>query len=161
MFPVSTPRLLRWLKPLTPMHEILRSRRIERGSTISAPKSITILFTPQFMQSNTHPQVTLKNSLLPLEKTPCILKVTYNPDFKFYAHVKSIVTGLHPESTSSRPLLVPTRVSKRKPYLTPICPLSYPFSCMQLPFDSPTSLIRFHNILSFWWVKELRAIIIT
>ena len=40
--------------------------------------------------------------------------------------------GLCPESTPSRSLLVPTEVSKRKPYLSPLYPLSGPFSCMQL-----------------------------
>ena len=39
---------------------------------ISAPKSTITLFTPQFALSDTHPQVTLNNSLLPLERTLCI-----------------------------------------------------------------------------------------
>ena len=41
----------------------------ERNLAISAPKSTITLFTPQFA----HPRVTLNNSILPLEKTPCIL----------------------------------------------------------------------------------------
>ena len=52
----------------------------ERGLAISAPKSTITLFTPQFAQSNTHTQVTLNISILPLEKTSCILRVTFVQD---------------------------------------------------------------------------------
>ena len=64
----------------------------ERGLAIFAPKSIITLFTPQFVQSNTHPQVSLHNSILPQERTPCILGVTFDPHFKFNGNVKSLVT---------------------------------------------------------------------
>ena len=41
------------------------------------------------------------NSILPLERTPCILGVTFDFDhhFKFDAHVKSIVTQASPRIT--------------------------------------------------------------
>ena len=48
----------------------------ERGLAISTPKSTITLFTPQFAQSHTHLQVTLNKSILPLERTPCILEWT-------------------------------------------------------------------------------------
>ena len=97
LFSVPTPTLLRRLKPLPSMHQILRSRRMNKVYLcISAPKSTITLFTPQFVQSNTHPQVTLNNSILPLERTPCILGVTFDPHFKFNAHVKSLVTRALP-----------------------------------------------------------------
>ena len=54
----------------------------EQDLAISALKSTITLFIPQFAQSNTHPRVTLNNSILPLERTPC----------KFNTHVKSLVT---------------------------------------------------------------------
>jgi len=63
----------------------------ERALAISAPKSTITLFTPQFAQSNIHPQVTLSDSVLPLERNPCILGVTFDPHLKFNAHVKSLV----------------------------------------------------------------------
>ena len=63
----------------------------ERGSAISAPKSNITFFTPQFAQIKTHHQVTLNICLLPLERTPLILGVTFDPRFKFNAHVKFIV----------------------------------------------------------------------
>jgi len=68
----------------------------ERGLAISASKSTITLFTSLFAQSNTHPKVTLNNSLLPLEKTPRILEVTFDPHFKFNAHVKYTVTRASP-----------------------------------------------------------------
>ena len=64
----------------------------ERGLAIYVPKSTIILFTSPFAQSNTHPQVTLNNSILPLERTQSIPGVTLDPHFKFNAHVKSLVT---------------------------------------------------------------------
>ena len=60
------------------------------GAT-SAPKSTITLFTPQFAQFNTHPKVTLNNSILSLERTACILGVTFGPHLKLNAHVKSLV----------------------------------------------------------------------
>ena len=68
----------------------------ERDLVISAEKSTITLFTPQFTQSNTHPQVTLNNSILPMKRTPCILGVTFDPHSKFNAHVKSLVTWALP-----------------------------------------------------------------
>jgi len=68
----------------------------ERGLAISAPKSTITLFTPKYAQSNTHPQVTLNNSILPLERNLCILGVPFDPYFKFNAHVKSLVTRALP-----------------------------------------------------------------
>ena len=47
------------------------------------------------MQSNTRPQVTFNNSLLPLQKTPHILG-TFDPHFKFNAPLKSRVTRALP-----------------------------------------------------------------
>ena len=41
----------------------------ERSLAISVPKSTITLFTPQFAHSNTHPQVTLNNSILPLRSS--------------------------------------------------------------------------------------------
>ena len=57
----------------------------ERGLAIYVPKSTIILFTSPFAQSNTHPQVTLNNSILPLERTQSIPGVTLDPHFKFNA----------------------------------------------------------------------------
>ena len=118
-------------------------------SKVSASKSTIPLFTPQIAQCNTHPQVTLINSLLPLEKKPHTLVVTSDLHFKFNAHDKFKVTLASPHinnSTSSMPLLVPTGVNKRKPYSSPICSFSDPFSCMQLPFGSSYLIQKLKNI---------------
>ena len=47
----------------------------ERDLVISTEKSTITLFTPQFTQSNTHPQVILNNSILTLERILCTLRV--------------------------------------------------------------------------------------
>ena len=56
---------------------------------------------------------------------PCILGVTFDTHFKLNAYARSLVNKALPKS--SRSLLVPTGVSKGKPYLSHICPLSGPF----------------------------------
>ena len=68
----------------------------ERSLVIAAPKPTITLFTPQIAQSSTHPQVTLNYSILPPERTFCILGVTFDPPFKFNVHVKSLVTRALP-----------------------------------------------------------------
>ena len=81
---------------LSTQSPIIEEWASERALAISAPKSTITLFTPQFAQSNIHPQVTLSDSVLPLERNPCILGVTFDPHFKFNAHVKSLVTRALP-----------------------------------------------------------------
>ena len=86
----------------------------ERGLAIFAPKSTITLLNPQFAQSNTNPQVTLNNTLLPLERTPCIIGVTFDPHFKFNTHVQFIVSRASPRINILKALAGTTEVSKRK-----------------------------------------------
>ena len=91
-----------------------------RALAISAPKSTITLFTPQFAQSETHPQVTLNNSILHLEKTACMLGVTFDPHFKVNAYIKSIV-----DRASPRINILMTLVSRESPASCPFllrCP---------------------------------------
>src|SRR5215469_10469650 len=59
--------------------------------TASVNKSSLTLLTPDRRESSTHPQVTLSNSPLPLNKTPAIIGVKYNPHMTFTPHVKEII----------------------------------------------------------------------
>ena len=58
---------------------------------ISEQKSSVTLFTPQTQQSHHHPQITMNNQLLPLNRNPKILGVTFDPHFNFNMHVTNIV----------------------------------------------------------------------
>ena len=60
------------------------------GLNIAPEKSTVTLFTPWTKQYNTHPQVTLNNELVPLNKTPKILGVTFDPMNTFSPHISSI-----------------------------------------------------------------------
>ena len=98
-FPVPTPTLIRGpsclsAEALSAYLSNIEEWAYEQGFAINAPKSINT----QFVQSNIHPQVTLNNSILPLERTPCILGMTFNPHLKFNTHVtsKSLVTRALP-----------------------------------------------------------------
>ena len=59
-----------------------------RGLTISAAKSTITLFTSDLHQSHLHPQVSLLNSPLPLNRNPRIPVVTFEPHFTFSPHIR-------------------------------------------------------------------------
>ena len=62
----------------------------ERELKVSAQKSTVTLFTPETQQGRFHPLVPLDGELLPLERTPKILGVTFDPHFHFHKHVEAI-----------------------------------------------------------------------
>ena len=54
LFSIPTPMLIRWLRVLLPIHQILRSGQISEVWPILLRKSTINLFIPQFAQSNIH-----------------------------------------------------------------------------------------------------------
>ena len=61
----------------------------ENRLTIAPAKSSITLFTPWSRQVGTHPQVSIDGNILPLDKNPKILGVTFDPLFTFGPHVKA------------------------------------------------------------------------
>ena len=53
---------------------------------ISATKSTVTLFTPDKHQFQTHPDITLEDTQLPLERSPKILEVIVDPSLSFHKH---------------------------------------------------------------------------
>ena len=53
---------------------------------ISAPKSTVTLFTPDKHQFQMHPDITLEDTQLPLERSPKILGVILDPSISFHKH---------------------------------------------------------------------------
>ena len=53
---------------------------------ISAPKSTVTLFTPDKHQFQIHPDITLEDTQLPLERSPKILGVIMDPSIYFHKH---------------------------------------------------------------------------
>ena len=53
---------------------------------ISAPKSTFTLFTPDKHQFQMHPDITLEDTQLPLERSPKILGVILDPSISFHKH---------------------------------------------------------------------------
>ena len=58
--------------------------------SIAPLKSSVTLFTTDNHQAQLHPQISINNTILPLDKTPTILGVTFDTSFSFTPHVKSI-----------------------------------------------------------------------
>ena len=57
---------------------------------MSAQKSAVTLFTSQTQQGRLHPLIPLNGTLLPLDRNPKILGVTFDPHFCFHKHVEAI-----------------------------------------------------------------------
>ena len=58
----------------------------DKSLLISAPKSTVTLFTPDKHQFQMHPDITLKDTQLPLERSPKILAVIMDPFLSFHKH---------------------------------------------------------------------------
>ena len=56
----------------------------ENSLLISAPKSTVTLFTPDKHQFQTHPDITLEDTQLPLDRNPKILGVIMDPSLSFH-----------------------------------------------------------------------------
>ena len=69
----------------------------ERGLALNPTKSTVTLFTPdKRRESHLHPTVTLNNTILPLNRNPRILGVTFDPHFTFSPHITSIINKASP-----------------------------------------------------------------
>ena len=60
--------------------------------TVSSQKSSVTLLTPDRHESSKHPRLTLGGQLIPLNKTPTILGLTYDTHMTFTPHVTNITT---------------------------------------------------------------------
>ena len=58
----------------------------ESSLLISAPKSTVMLFTLDKHQFQMHPNITLEDTQLPLERSPKILGVIMDPSLSFHKH---------------------------------------------------------------------------
>ena len=58
----------------------------ENSFLISAPKSTVTFITPDTHQFQTHPDITLDDTQLPIERSPKILEVIMDPSLSFHKH---------------------------------------------------------------------------
>ena len=63
----------------------------ENSLLISAPKSTVTLFTPDTHQFQTHPDITLEDTQLPLEHSHKILGVIMDPSLSFHKHCNYVM----------------------------------------------------------------------
>ena len=78
--------------PLTSQATRVHQWAEERGLKLSAPKSTVTLFTPNRPEVHDHPEVRLNNNILPLDRNPRILGVTFDPLLTFRAHIDNLCT---------------------------------------------------------------------
>ena len=79
-------------KLLNPYLEKLTAFLEERELLVSPEKSTVTYFTPDTKEAKIHPNITLKGTALPLEKTPKLLGVTFDTMHTFTHHVKATIT---------------------------------------------------------------------
>ena len=83
---VSGPKIP---QPESMINSYLRDVNIyltENSLLIIAPKSTVTLFIPDKHQFHTHPDITLEDTQLPLERSPKILGVIMDPSLSFHKH---------------------------------------------------------------------------
>ena len=71
--------------------QVISNWASRKGFSLSAEKSSVTLFTTDSHQHGYHPHVFLNSSLIPLEKNPKILGVTFDPQLTFGPHAKTVV----------------------------------------------------------------------
>ena len=108
---------------LTTLSQFLKDRQL----IISPQKSSVTLFTPDNAQLNYHPQVTINGNLLPLEKTPKILGVTFDPKLTFGIHTTNTTTKIHKRNDVLKALSGTSEI------------ISHPFHPRQCPTQLPPS----------------------
>lgn len=69
----------------------------ERELSVSPEKSTVTLFTSDRKQANYHPQIFLKDKLVPLEKHPKLLGVTFDPHLNFSHHIQASLDKYKPK----------------------------------------------------------------
>lgn len=62
----------------------------EHELKISAQKSSVNLFTPETKQCRHHPSVPMEGTVLPRDRNPKILCVTFDPQFYFHKYVEAV-----------------------------------------------------------------------
>ena len=67
----------------------------ESSPLISASKSTVMLFTPDKYQFQTHPNITLEDTQLPLDRIPKILGVIMDPSLSFHRHCTYVFDRIH------------------------------------------------------------------
>ncbi len=87
----SNPKISVMERDLNDYLPLLDKFLSDHGLVVSTGKSSVSLITSQTQQHNLHPQVFLRNTLLPLNKTPKILGVTFDPLLTFTPHSQNTI----------------------------------------------------------------------
>ena len=66
----------------------------ENSLLITAPKSTVTLFTPDTHQFQTHPNITLEDTQLPLERSQRIQRLIMDPSLSFHKHCNYVTNRI-------------------------------------------------------------------
>jgi hypothetical protein len=89
---VSSPRLDAAEAELAALLRNVSDWSAAKKLSVAPGKSSVTLFTPDTHQSRSHPAATICNGVIPLDKTPKILGVTWDTHFTFSPHARAIAT---------------------------------------------------------------------
>ena len=89
----------------------------ENSLLISAPKLTVTLFTPDKHQFLTHPDITLEDTQLPLERSPKILGVIMDPSLSFHTHCNYVPDRIDKRNNMLKALVVSSWVQEKETLL--------------------------------------------
>ena len=104
---------------LQPYLDDIQRWLIQNRMEASPQKSTVTLLTSHTRESHTHPNVKLYNKLLPLNRTPIILGLTFDPHMTFSPHIQNIITKVNKKLNALR-TLAGTNFGQKKETLTSV-----------------------------------------
>ena len=88
-----------------------------KDNSLSAPKSTVTLFTPDKHQFQVHPNITLEDIQLPLERSPKILGVIMDPSLSFHKHCNYVSYRIDKRNNMLKALVESSWVQDKKTLL--------------------------------------------
>jgi hypothetical protein len=111
---VSSPRLNAAEAELDMLLRTVSDWSAEKKLGLAPGKSSVTFFTPGTHQSRYRPSATICNGIIPLDKTPKILGVTWDTHFTFSSHARAIAAKATGSLRISKPLLTPIGAFPRR-----------------------------------------------
>ena len=114
----------------------------ENSVLISAPKSTVTVFTPDKHQFQAHPDITLKDTQLPLERSPKILGVIMDPSLSFHKQCNYVSDGIDKRNNMLKALAGSSWGQEKETFLPTYNALGKSIASYAAPFWTPTQVTR-------------------
>ena len=124
------------------INSYLREVSIYNSLLISAPKSTITLFTLDKHQFQMHPDITLEDTQLPLERSPKQLGVIMDPSLSFHKHCNYVSDRIDKRNNILKALAGSSWGQDKETLLLTYNALGYISQAMQHQSGAPTQVTR-------------------